>query len=172
VRLICGVLFDAKVNSLIWLKRAPVDNQDSSLGSQDYLGIKPTTNNWSVVVPYEVAFQSFSSELAAVLDGLARLPHCFMVTNIVVEPAATASSATEEPASMYTQRYGPAVDQSQRAMERYGGRYGGRGRMMPQPVQPQPVQVRPASRGPATVLEEKPLRFTLSINAVKLKTTK
>ena len=34
---------------------------------------KATTNNWSVVMPYEVAFQGFSSELASVLEGLGKL---------------------------------------------------------------------------------------------------
>src|SRR5262249_32258274 len=70
IQTLCGVLFDAKVNSLVWLKRVAVDSQDSSLGSQDYLTTKASTNNWSVVVPYEVAFQGFSSQLASVMAGL------------------------------------------------------------------------------------------------------
>jgi hypothetical protein len=39
------------------------------------------------------------------------------------------------------------------------------------PQQPQVVQPRPVNRGPQTVLDEKPLRFTLSLQAVKLKPT-
>src|SRR5690242_18432300 len=71
IKAICEVLFDAKVNSLAWLKRVPVDSQqDSTMGSQDYLTTKASTNNWSIVMPYEVAFQGFSSQLAAVLEGL------------------------------------------------------------------------------------------------------
>jgi hypothetical protein len=176
IKALCEVLFDAKVNSLVSLKRVAVDTQDTLAGSTDYLTAKATTNNWSVVVPYEVAFQGFSSELAAVLEGLARLPYCFMVTNIVVEPAS--SAATDEQSgmeSMYS-RYGfrPQLDPSAAMRERYGGgmrgRYGG-GRMMPTPQVP-PPQARPVSRGPATVLDEKPLRFTLSVQAVKLKPRK
>jgi hypothetical protein len=172
---ICGVLFDSKVNSLLWLKRVPIDSQDSSMGasSQEYLSAKPVTNTWSVTMPYEVAFQGFSSELASVLDGIARLPYCFMVTNVVVEPAAAASPADQGQTDMYS-RYRP-MDPSQLLRDRYGmgnrygamgGRYGGMG-MAPPPVVPQPVTPQKT-----TVLEEKPLRFTLSVQAVKLKPSK
>ena len=177
IRTICGVLFDAKVNSLLWLKRAAIDSQDTA-GSQDYLSIKATTNSWSVTMPYEVAFQGFSSELASVLEGMARLPHCFMVTNIVVEPAAPAGGGVEE--RQCNDVYSadgirpPGPGQSTLLQNRYGmgggGRYGSRGGRMPMMPQ-QPVQpiVRPAARGPTTILDEKPLRFTLSVQAVKLK---
>jgi hypothetical protein len=129
-----------------------------------------------VITPYEVAFQGFSSELGAVLVGLASLPHCFMVTNIVVEPASTATTPTDEqqaaPMDLYA-RYGlrgPMADQAN-LMRRYGlaGRYGSRYAPTPQP---QPVAPRPVSRGPVNILDEKPLRFTLSIQAVKLKPTR
>ncbi len=184
IQSICQVLFDAKVNSLAWLKRASVDSSDTSLtGSQDYLTAKAVTNTYSVVMPYEVAFQGFSSELAAVLDGLARLPHCLIVTNVVAEQAANATTPTTDESGQMadlSSRYGRPVGMDpMQAMRdryggmggRYGGRYGGRGGMMnPMPVIPQPVQ-RPASRGPATILDEKPLRFVLSITAVNLKST-
>lgn len=184
IRAICQVLFEAKVNSLVWLKRVSVDSSDTSLGSQDYLSGKALTNTYSVVMPYEVAFQGFSSELAAVLDGLARLPHCLIVTNVVAEPAATATTpGTDESgqmtdlASRYGGRANPMmVDPRQAMMDRYGGglgsRYGRGGRGMPSmmPVIPQPVQ-RPVQRGPATILDEKPLRFILSLTAVNLNPT-
>jgi len=172
---ICGVLFDAKVNSLVWLKRTPVDSQDS-LGSQDYINAKAVTNSWSVTTPYEVAFTGFSSGLAAVLQNLAKLPQCLIVTNIVVEPNATATAGTEEqPTSGYDMRYGrmpPGQDAAREAMmQRYGsgmrGRYGAGPRMMP--TMPQPVVQAPVQRGPATILDEKPLRFTLSVQAVRIK---
>jgi outer membrane murein-binding lipoprotein Lpp len=174
IKTLCEVLFDAKVNSLVWMKRAAVDSQDSSLGSQDYLSEKPVTNSWAVIMPYEVAFQGFSSGLAAVLEGLASLPHCFMVTNIVVEPAATAAAPTEQtPMSDLYSRYfhgGYPADSATLMRQRYGGyRYGPRYGPMPMP---EPQVIRPVSRGPVNVLDEKPLRFTLSIQAVKLKTQK
>jgi hypothetical protein len=172
IRVMCDVLFDAKVNSLVWLKRPQMDTQDS-LGTQDYLASKPVTNEWAVITPYEVAFQGFSAQLASVLEGLARLPHCFVVTNIVIEPEATAGSQTDSTGMPdYMSRYaqpGAAVDIQQQLQQRYGRYGGGRGRtpmVAPVPIQPPPTRVQ---RGPATVLDEKPLRFTLSIQSVKLK---
>src|SRR5258708_21592892 len=44
IKTLCGVLFDAKVNSLVSIKRVAVDNQDTSLGSQEYLSVKASTN--------------------------------------------------------------------------------------------------------------------------------
>jgi hypothetical protein len=160
IKTICEVLFEAKINSLVWLRRVPVDSQDS-LGSQDYLNAKPVTNSWAVVMPYEVTFQGFSSQLGAVLDGLVRVPYCFVVTNLVVEPAATAGAPTEQQSS-----YSMAMTPQQNLAQRYGryGRYGA------QPAIPQPV--RPVQSGPATILDEKPLRFTLALQAVKLKPRK
>jgi hypothetical protein len=171
IQTLCEVLFDAKVNSLVWLKRVAVDKDDTVLGgSQEYLNTKGSTNNWSVVMPYELAFQGFSSGLASVLEGLARLPHCFIVTNIVVEPAATAAAPTEEqnPMNDLMSRYRMMrpTDPGALLRSRYGGGYPGRyGPMMPPPQQ----VPRPVNRGPQTVLDEKPLRFTLSVQAVKLK---
>lgn len=163
IRTICEVLFEAKVNSLVWLRRVPTDSQDS-LGSQDYLSAKAATNNWAVVMPYEVTFQGFSSELQSVLEGLVRLPYCFVVTNIVVEQAANAASPTEATTPAYTS-YGSDPGAMMRRYGRYGGRYGPTPPVMPQPV------VRTPS-GPSTILDEKPLRFTLSVQAIKLKPRK
>ena len=173
IKTLCDVLFDAKVNSLLWLKRAPIDNQqDTTLGSQDYLNAKPTTNTWTLTMPYEVAFQGFSAQLGSVLEGLVRVPYCFVVTNIVVEPAATAGQPQdgETPAFNPMARYGlPAGGADPALMQRYGGRYGRYGGMAPPPVV-QPVQ--PVQTGPSTILDEKPLRITLSVQAVKLKPKK
>jgi hypothetical protein len=160
IKALCDVLFDAKVNSLAWLKRVPVDSQqDNTMGSQDYVTTKPATNAWSVVMPYEVAFQGFSSQLASVLDGLAHLPQCYIVTNIVVEPAATAGQSTDSTAP--ENRYAPSGGMSMDAGARLRARYGIRA-----PAPPPVVAVR---RGPTTFLEEKPLRIILSVQAVRLK---
>ena len=148
-----------------------------SLGSQDYLSIKGSTNTWSVVMPYEVAFQGFSSELASVLDGLARLPYCFIVTNLVVEPAATRRFGHRGTAQRrHLRRYGRlgavAADQCrpcETATAAMGGRYGGRNPR--HDAQAACCPCRPPRVAPRTIdlLDEKPLRFTLSVQAIKLK---
>jgi hypothetical protein len=162
IRTICEVLFDAKINSLVWLRRVPVDSQDQ-LGSQDYMNAKPITNNWGTVMPYEVTFQGFSAQLASVLEGLVRLPYCFVVTNLVVEPAASAGQSLNNPNVPFLS-VPQGESAAQNLMNRYSryARYGGM-------MGPPPAPVAPVATGPTNFLDEKPLRFTLYVQAVKLK---
>ena len=179
---LCRILYDAKIMSLERIKRVSAGQEDGGGSltagmSQDYLDAKAVTNQWAVVMPYEVTFQGFSSELADVLEGLIRSRRCFVVKNLIVERADAsssddasgmgigASSGESQPTVNPYARYGAA------GMSRYGQRgmspelmrrYG----MGPQaPVAP---TTKPAGR-PGVLLEEKALRFTLSINSVRLK---
>jgi hypothetical protein len=145
IGILSEVLFGARVNALSWMRRVPVESHDS-LGSQDYLDAKPTTNKWATVMPYEVSFQAFSSELASILDALTRLPQCYIVTNLVVEPASANAGATEAAAN---QSRGIPRDQ----------RYFPRMPMVPSPP--------PVARGPVTILDEHLLRITFSLQAVR-----
>lgn len=167
IEAICEVLFDAKVNSLVWVRRVPVDSTQDVQGSQDYLNAKPSTNSWAVVMPYEVTFQAFSSELASVLEGLVRLPYCYVVTNLVVEQASAAASPTDQSVPQYNDRYGGMMSGAG-DMGALARRYGRYSRYSAPPPVAQPVAPPPPT-GPTTLLSEKPLRFTLSIQAIKLK---
>jgi type II secretory pathway pseudopilin PulG len=94
IKALCEVLFDARIHSLVRIRRVPVSKQDTS--SSEYLtGSKITTNavTGAVVTPYEVTFQGFSSELAAVIAGLQRSRHAFIVKMMDVEHAADAGPA-------------------------------------------------------------------------------
>lgn len=185
---LCRILYDAKIVSLERIKRVSAGQEDGGGGSalssltmgasQDYLDAKAVTNQWAVVMPYEVTFQGFSSELADVLEGLIRSRRCFVVKNLTVERADASSaddgsglgsgegSAESQPTVNPFARYGMGA-----GMNRYGQRgmspelmrrYG----MGPQaPVTP---TTKPVGR-PGVLLEEKALRFTLSINSVRLK---
>jgi hypothetical protein len=152
INVLCQTLFDAKVNALVWLKRVPVDAQDT-LGSQDYLNAKPVTNAWAELMPYEVAFEGFTPQLAAVLEGLHRLPHGFLVTNLVVEPVGDGKPSEVNPAPF------DWASRRQRAphFQRPGDRFIGL----------QLTAHRPQA-GPITILAEQRLRFILSIQAVRL----
>lgn len=159
VRALCTLLFDTKVNALAWVKRVHIDGQDA-LGSQDYLVGKPQTNRWTVTLPYELAFQGFSSDLAHVLDRLAQSPQAFVVTNIVVEHASGAESQSSDQRPLATVQAGT---QDSAAVplpvpDRYR-RYA--------PVQAPKIVATP--QGPRTILKEELLRFTLSIQAVRLR---
>jgi hypothetical protein len=158
IRSLCEALFDAKVNTLSGLKRAPVETQDT-LGSEDYLNMQPLTNRWAVLVPYEIAFQGFSSELAALLERLARAPQCFVVTNLTVEP--TVQSGAPGTADNLLPRLLEARHDGHGVLPGYLDRYLTPNRAVP--------TLRPRPRGSAPVLSEQPLRFVLGVQAIRLR---
>ena len=93
IKAICDVLFDARVHTLTSLRRAPVAKEDQ--GATDYLiGRKPETNavTGAVLVPYEIQFQGFTAELAAVLEGFFRSSNSFIVKNIDVQTNAVTAA--------------------------------------------------------------------------------
>ncbi len=180
VKAICDLLFAAKVNSLDNIRRERVAAEDSLGGLQtDYLTEKRTTNDLAVLVPYEITFKCFSSELASVLSGLASSPHAILVKTINVE-GAPITAASEQPFMPVTVQYvapqyvapqptpgsvGGEAEAQARMMSRYGlgrgtGRYGGAPGAAPgagvgvqyrglQPQQPQ-AYVAPAPYAAAT----------------------
>jgi type II secretory pathway pseudopilin PulG len=201
IKALCEVLFDARIHSLVRIRRVPVSKQDTS--SSEYLtGSKITTNavTGAVVTPYEVTFQGFSSELAAVIAGLQRSRHAFIVKMMDVEHAADAGPAAmpdmpyaipgggvpmptmpttpQTAEQQMRQRYGqapggprggPGVGRGSEFSQRYGMGPGGR----PPGMAPGTVYapVAPTRRGPETVLEEKQLKVTLTVDAVRLPLT-
>lgn len=196
IKMLCEIFFDAKVNALDNLRRERV-SQDDSFGLQtDYLSDKTTTNALAVVTPYEVTFRSFSSELSAVLAGLASSPHSLLVKTINVElapavaaPEPTAPLVMSNP--VYVQQPNLMQEQMDRAQQeananeafrrRYGMggagqnqggiQYRGFGGQNQQTVYAQPgaqPRVSPTGKGGLpTVLDEKLLKITLSLYLVK-----
>jgi len=186
IKAICDVLFDARVHNLVGLRRAPVAKEDEGAGgSTDYLnGRKPATNavTGAIVAPYEIVFNGFSTELAAVLEGFYRSPNCFIVKNIDVQTNVVSASADYSVQPMVPYMYPtsttpgvtqPGMTPYQQMMQRYGvgGRYG-RGPNMPAPppvtTPSVAVPATPVRRGPETVLDERPLKITMYIEAVRL----
>jgi hypothetical protein len=164
IKALCHILYDAKVLKLTGMKRVAVTSDDT--GTTDYVTTKATTNTWAIIMPYEMTFDAFSSELAAVLRGLLRSRDCFVVKNLTVEKAADAQvqqdqqPAGAQPFNPYN-RYGIPMGPF-RGGE--GGRYS-----RPMPMTPPPA-IKPAAPGGfSTVLDEKTLRVTLTLDAVKLK---
>ena len=185
VKAICDVLCQAKINSLDFIRRERVSEDDQKGPSTDYIPEKSVTNELAIIAPYEVSFRCFSAELAAVLAGFAAAPCGLIVKTINVESAPAAPPVTEEPgmpAPVPNPAYAPAPRPEERPMSpadrmarRYGfrpGAGGGPGRPPPpQPVQPVyvPPPVAPANRGGLPIaLEEKQLKVTLMLDAVKL----
>jgi len=183
---LCNILFDSRIVSLEKVKRVSAGQDDGGGGSSltsmvgasdDYVDAKAATNQWAVVMPYEVTFQAFSSELADVLEGLIRSRQCFVVKNLTVEradaepaidpttglPSGTSSTETQPAFNPYA-RYGirPGMPMMRGMSPEMMRRYGMGAPMAPPPTAPKPSR-------PGVLLEEKALRFTLSINSVRLK---
>ncbi|MFO1498815.1 MAG: Amuc_1100 family pilus-like protein [Verrucomicrobiota bacterium] len=156
VNTVCHVLFDAKVNALEGIKRVPVVPDEAEAGG-DFLQTTATTNATAILVPYEITFQGFSSELAAVLDGVARLPQCFIVTNLVVSPV---EKARAQPETVNAYRLLPPA---------HDGPPVRNDRLHPWPLAKRPPVAVPPPTGPAPFLSEKLLQFTVSIQSVRLR---
>jgi hypothetical protein len=185
VKAICTVLFDAKVNALEYIRRERVSDDDSKGPQTDYLPEKSVTNELAVMSPYEVRFLCFSSELAATLAGFASAPCGLMVKSINVESAPIVAPVVDPNATpgMILPAYAPPVGQPTMRPEdmlarRYGMRGPGGGRLDPRAMMPRPMPVpqaapppapTPANRGGLPLaLDEKQLKITLMLNAVKL----
>jgi hypothetical protein len=184
VKAICGVLCQAKINSLDNIRRERVSDDDLKGPQTDYLSEKSVTNELAVLSPYEVSFRCFSPELAAVLAGFAGAPCGLMLKTINVESAPAAAPTGEEPGmpvagaapAYYPPPQAPgAVERppstADRMAQRYGLRGRGPGRPAPPPpatYAPPPVAPVPASRGGLQIaLDEKQLKITLMLEAVK-----
>jgi len=196
IRALAEIFFQAKINALDNIRRERVSPDDSFGLQSDYLTEKTQTNALAVITPYEVTFRSFSTELAAVLAGLASSPHCLVVKTINVElaPAVAAPEQMATPlVSMVPMQYqpNPAVEEEmsraqreQSAQAAFAARYGTGGGgtgggiaysgigQAPPPAYAPPPGGAPSATGASkgglpTVLDEKLLKITLNLYIIK-----
>jgi hypothetical protein len=176
IKTICHVIFDAKVLTLDGIRRVAVATQDTpspSGGPADYWNKKPTTNDLAITTPYEFTFHCFTPELSAVLEGLYGCPQCFIVKNVVVDtaPSSLLEKQPEQPVMPMMPTAGGGMNTYQYWLMM--GRYGMRGRYMPQmPPLEQPGVTTPGpgpGGGIRTVLDEKPFRVIMWVDVVRLK---
>lgn len=157
IKAIMHVICNARVHSLVGMRRVSVSDQDM-FGTSDYIPNRTAkTNDWAITTGYEVTFQGFSSELARVMEGLANAKQCFVVKSVGV------AQAPEE------RKPGPAIPPPMQQMPMTSGmdRY----RMMrPQAFVPPPSGGnRPVVTAEKKLLDENKLRFTLQLDSVRLK---
>ena len=165
IKMICSALFDAKVNSLDSIRRERVSMDDQNGPQVDYLELShlSVTNDLAVLVPYEVSFRSFSTELASVLAAFGGSNHGIIVKSVNVETGSGAPGTVPGYGNVpggFSDAVTPPAGYPPPGYNRYfqGG--------MP-PVQP--TAVAPTTRGGlTTVLDEKPLKVTLVLNVVRL----
>jgi hypothetical protein len=158
IKVLCDILFDARVNSLDNIQREIVSTNDNN--PPDYLLQKTISLPLADLAPYRVTFRCFSTELALVLGNLAASPYGLTVKTINVEPATQGSLAEDTSAgAMPGRTFEPQVP----------GPFGRRPPAFgPNGVIPA-APVAPASHGTATFLNEKPLRVTVLIEVARLK---
>ena len=198
IEVLCDALFTANIHEIYNLKRLKVVRKTDDLGvdmedALEYLqesefslndvmkfatGSNPdgTQRDGLVagarVMPYEVTFRGFSSELSKVLEELYKSQVFFVVKNIAVIAATDVVDVFEEEQSEMTLgAFGPGGRGGRGGREMYG--MGGRGGMMNAygmggmgfgGVGGENERRRPAS----LLLDESPLKITLRINSLKV----
>ncbi|MFM2295778.1 MAG: hypothetical protein RLZZ350_2191 [Verrucomicrobiota bacterium] len=160
VKAICDVIFRARVNSLDSIRRVKVSLDDKE--APDYLEVLPVTNDLAVIEPYEIIFRSFSGELAGVLDGFAKSPNGFRIKTTLVDPSSAMTTAPGADAAAYVAPTAPAP------VARVGGEDEGAAR--PAAVAAYVPTASTARGGLPTVINEHPIKVTLMLELVKLKT--
>jgi hypothetical protein len=200
IEVLCDALFTANIHEIYNLKRLKVVRKTDDLGvdmedALEYLqesefslndvmkfatGSNPdgTQRDGLVagarVMPYEVTFRGFSSELSKVLEELYKSQVFFVVKNIAVIAATDVVDVFEEEKSEMTLgAFGPGGRGGRGGREMYGMGGRGRGGMM-NPygmggmgfggVGGENERRRPAS----LLLDESPLKITLRINSLKV----
>ena len=167
VKAICDILFQAKINTLDFLRRERVSPDDAAGNATDYLGDKSVTNDMAILTPYEVVFRCFSPELASVLGNFASSPRGFVVKTVNVQPegAMIGVDATGgfTPPTFPPPPISPSTPPRYQTEDRYSRPAFGPG------ATPAPTAPAPAARGGLpTVLDEKKLHVTMMLTVVKL----
>ena len=179
VKMLLNILFDSKVNTLEGIRRSSLTQDDES-GGPDYLFLKPQTNQFSIITPYEIQFRCFGSELENVVQSLVSASNCIVIKNINISPRgftqqnqavldlirdAAAAGNVSVGASQVAAVVKPLVDTSTEA-----GRYNPRAAAASRP----PSFAGPSSNvgiidtnKPITVLSEKPLRVSILLDIVR-----
>jgi hypothetical protein len=171
VKALAEILFAARVNDLEGIQRVRVSDDDAAGVATDYIDNQPITNDLTIITPYVVTFQTFSPELAKVLEGFATATNPFIVKSVSVQPA----SASPSDNGAMTGAPGMPGQYPQPGYPPYGAPgavpYGYRGRMpygMPPATPEQQPGVQPGRGGLQTVLKEQLLRITMEVDIVKL----
>jgi hypothetical protein len=183
---LCRALFNANIHEIYNLKRLKVvRNPEDQMEMEDALeylpdakfkieDVKKFIDNvaGSRVMPYEVTFRGFSTELSKVLEELYKSQVFFVVKNIaVIEATDVADVFEEEQKEMSLGSLG-AGPRGMREM--YGGMGGGRGYgpfgggTTPYGFGAAFGDERKRHRPASLLLDESPLKVTLRVNSMKV----
>ena len=175
IQVLCEAVYRTRVHSMVALRRARATARD--LEGRFYIipktGLSTNATANAVICAYEVVFQGFTSELAGILKDLAASPHAFVVKNINIQPSDQAPAGDVESPVAY-QPYAPTgveapvrqLSPAELMRQRYGISRPGGG-LPPPPPQPTWTPAVRTRRGPETVLDERLLRFTMRVDAIR-----
>jgi hypothetical protein len=90
VKTLCDTLYSCRVNALDGIQRertADDSNPNSGASTQpDYIDSTSVTNSNTVITPYQLTFECFTSELGGVLSSFANQAHTIVVKTLNVQP--------------------------------------------------------------------------------------
>lgn len=153
VKVLCGVLFSNRIDSLELLQRERSADDIGGTGSQnEFIEAVSVTNNDTIVTPYQITFTCFDPALSEVLAGFANQSYGIMVRTLEVEPAETTPG---EPGMMMPQGMPPAQMEN---------------RYQPNVYQPNVGGATPLATkgGLPVVVDEKKLRVTMLLELVRI----
>ena len=186
IEALCQALFNANVHEIYNIRRLKImrGGEGGQMSEEDLLEYLPDAKfklddvkkfvgeaPGSRVMPYEVTFRGFSSELSMALEELYKSPVFFVVKNIaVIEATGVVDDFEEEEDEM---SLGGGGGRSMR--EAYGPMGMGRGGMPGYGTMPFGMQglgfgageERKRKRPPSLLLDESPLKVTLRVNSIK-----
>ena len=186
IEALCQALFKANVHEIYNIRRLKImrGGEGGQMSEEDLLEYLPDAKfklddvkkfvgeaPGSRVMPYEVTFRGFSSELSMALEELYKSPVFFVVKNIaVIEATGVVDDFEEEEDEM---SLGGGGGRSMR--EGYGPMGMGRGGMPGYGTMPFGMQglgfgageERKRKRPPSLLLDESPLKVTLRVNSIK-----
>ena len=103
VKGICTILFNARIHALISLKRVRLTSDDPP-GSKHYsddLKLRTNMMTGTILSPYEVSFTGFSSELAAVMEGIGNGRNGLLIEAMKVERFEEKEEKKPEPGGFF-----------------------------------------------------------------------
>jgi hypothetical protein len=162
VQSISQVLFKARVNRLVSLRRAavigerPVGGAQQPGGGNDYLpaSARVDSETGMALWPYEVVFDCFTPELAAVIEGLQGAKYGLLIKSVEVRPADETA-----PAPGFRNQPGVAPPFRGNLPPNRGGNRGG--------AAAAPAAAAPGSPSLITIINEKLIRVTLQLEVIK-----
>jgi hypothetical protein len=162
IKTICNLLFDARINKLITLRRARIYT-DEPVSQVDHHEMKPSVDEAMGMAsnPYELTFHCFSGELATVLESFYKSTNGLIVKSLQVEVAPAEVVNPNQPGNPVTPVAPPPAAVQPRVAPPTGA--------VQPPAQPAPGVVRPTlAAAPAAPKGAEPIKTVLNERLLKI----